>query len=70
VQPRRRRLDFQESYSLLVAYHDEALGRVEELALSADADISFLRSSLDVVRERLAYWRFRRGLDLLDGPPD
>jgi hypothetical protein len=57
-------------YSLLVANHEEALGRTEELTLTGDDEIAFLRSGLDTLRERLAYWRFRRGRDWLSSQPD
>jgi hypothetical protein len=54
-----------EIYSLLFDHHERALERAQESVLSEATEVQFIRSGLDALMERLAFWRIRRGQDWL-----
>jgi hypothetical protein len=59
-----------EVYSMLVEHHEAALAWEQAPALSAAAEISFIQSGLDTLRERLAFWRIKKGQDWLNSHQD
>jgi len=59
-----------EIYSMLADQHEAALERVRESPLPGATEIAFIQSGLDTLRERLAFWRIKRGQDWLSSRPD